>query len=128
MSSTWLKLLINTYEEVILLRRFHKIRTFVPKMRGFLHHEEPFSRLNFVVFYYFGDNFVLCNIIQQVHDDYPVSIFMFKVNNRNTRTRCEICSKLTKTPERRQALYIPLYVLILPNFATQCGLSTLQTN
>ena len=28
---------------------------------------------------------------------------MFKVNNRNTRTRCEICLKLTiKTPERRQ--------------------------
>ena len=27
---------------------------------------------------------------------------MFKGNNRNTRTRCEICSKLTiKTPERR---------------------------
>ena len=27
---------------------------------------------------------------------------MFKVNNRNTRTSCEICSKLTiKTPERR---------------------------
>ena len=26
---------------------------------------------------------------------------MFKVNNRNTRTWCEICSKLTiKTPER----------------------------
>ena len=28
---------------------------------------------------------------------------MFKVNNRNTRKKCEICSKLTiKTPERRQ--------------------------
>ena len=28
---------------------------------------------------------------------------MFKTNNRNTRTRCEICSKLTiKIPERRQ--------------------------
>ena len=28
--------------------------------------------------------------------------YMFKVNNRNTRRRCEICSKLTiKTPERR---------------------------
>ena len=28
--------------------------------------------------------------------------YMFKVNNRNNRTRCEICSKLTiKTPERR---------------------------
>ena len=27
---------------------------------------------------------------------------MFKVNNRNTGTRCDICSKLTlKTPERR---------------------------
>ena len=28
--------------------------------------------------------------------------YIFKGNNRNTRTRCEICSKLTiKTPERR---------------------------
>ena len=27
---------------------------------------------------------------------------MFKVNSRNTRRRCEICSKLTvKTPEQR---------------------------
>ena len=33
---------------------------------------------------------------------------MFKFNIRNTRTRCEICSKLTiKTPERRQWLDIP---------------------
>ena len=30
--------------------------------------------------------------------------YMFKVNNRNTRTWCEICSKLTiKTPERRRS-------------------------
>ena len=30
----------------------------------------------------------------------PVGIYMFKVHNRNTRTRCEICLKLTiKTPE-----------------------------
>ena len=28
---------------------------------------------------------------------------MFKVDNRNTKRKCEICSKLTiKTPERRQ--------------------------
>ena len=28
--------------------------------------------------------------------------YMFKVNNRNTRTRCEICSKLTmRIPEQR---------------------------
>ena len=33
---------------------------------------------------------------------YPAGIYLFKVNNRNTRTRCEICSKLTiNTPERR---------------------------
>ena len=31
----------------------------------------------------------------------PVGIYMFKVKNRNTRPRCEICSKLTvKTPEQ----------------------------
>ena len=33
----------------------------------------------------------------------PVGIYMVKVNNRNTRIRCEICLKLTiKTPERRR--------------------------
>ena len=31
----------------------------------------------------------------------PVNIYLFKVNNRNTKKRCEVCSKLTiKTPER----------------------------
>ena len=30
-----------------------------------------------------------------------VGIYLLKVNNRDTRARCEICSKLTiKTPER----------------------------
>ena len=34
---------------------------------------------------------------------FPVGIYMFKVNNRNTRARCVICSKLTtKTPEQCQ--------------------------
>ena len=34
----------------------------------------------------------------------PVGIYLLKVNNRNTRTRYETCSKLTiKTPERRLA-------------------------
>ena len=34
--------------------------------------------------------------------DYPAGNYMFKVNNRNSRTRCELCSKVTiKTPERR---------------------------
>ena len=35
--------------------------------------------------------------------DTPANIYLLKVNNRNTRKRCEICSKFTlKTPERRQ--------------------------
>ena len=34
---------------------------------------------------------------------YPAAIYMLKVNNKNTRTRCEICSKLTiKTPEQHK--------------------------
>ena len=34
---------------------------------------------------------------------YPSGIYLLKVNNKNTRARCEICSKLTiKIPERRQ--------------------------
>ena len=32
----------------------------------------------------------------------PAGIYLFIVNSRNTRTRCEICPKLTiKIPERR---------------------------
>ena len=41
------------------------------------------------------------NLIKRQNNN-PAGNYMFKVNNRNTRTRCEICSKLTiKTPERR---------------------------
>ena len=36
----------------------------------------------------------------------PVNNFLFKINNRNTRKRCEICSKLKiKTPERRHTSF-----------------------
>ena len=39
----------------------------------------------------------------------PVGNHMFKVNNKNTRTRCQICSKLTiKTPERRRVFIVNL--------------------
>ena len=34
---------------------------------------------------------------------FPAGIYLLKVNNRNTRTKCEVCSKLTiKIPERRR--------------------------
>ena len=40
---------------------------------------------------------------------FPVGIYAFKVNNRNTRTRFEICSKLTiKTSERRHLVSLLL--------------------
>ena len=31
----------------------------------------------------------------RVQCNYPVRNYMFKVNNRNTRTKCEICSEVT---------------------------------
>ena len=37
----------------------------------------------------------------KLSDDFPASIYLFKVNNKNTKKGCKICSKLTKTPERR---------------------------
>ena len=41
--------------------------------------------------------------------------YMFKINNRNTRTRCKICSKLTiKTPERCQ--FTPCSSVSIVNF------------
>ena len=42
------------------------------------------------------------NIKIKVHASHPGNIYLLKVNNRNTRKRCEIHSKLTiKTAERR---------------------------
>ena len=44
--------------------------------------------------------------------DYPNGNYMFKVNNRNTKTKCEICSKLAiKTPKRRR-IYDPFKYLL----------------
>ena len=43
---------------------------------------------------------------------YPAGIYMLKFNNRNIRTRCEICSNLTiKTPERRQWRHSGVFVV-----------------
>ena len=35
--------------------------------------------------------------VSSYRGSHPVGNYMFKVNNRNSRTRCEICSKLTIT-------------------------------
>ena len=43
---------------------------------------------------------------------------MFKVSNRNTRARCEICSKLTiKTPERHQWGHSSVFIVNLEHIS-----------
>ena len=42
----------------------------------------------------------------------PVANYIFNVNNRNTRTRCEICLKLTiKIPERCQWCRVGVFIV-----------------
>ena len=44
-----------------------------------------------------------CLKLFKATSQFPANIYLFKVSNRNTRKRCEICSKLTiKMPERCQ--------------------------
>ena len=44
---------------------------------------------------------------------FAANIYLFKVNSKNTRKKCEICSKLTKTPERRHWRHDVLSLLFL---------------
>ena len=49
---------------------------------------------------------------------YSANIYLFKVNNRNTRKRCEIFSKFTiKTPERRQRLRSGVFIVNFENIS-----------
>ena len=52
----------------------------------------------------------------------PAGIYFLKVNNRNTRTRCEICSKLTnRLDDGNQQFYVNLISKIFNRFpAAQC--------
>ena len=57
--------------------------------------------------YFFRSSVLFNNVFKAVtwkgFHLYPANVYLFKVNNRNTRKRCEVRSKLTiKTPERRQ--------------------------
>ena len=45
---------------------------------------------------------------------YPAGVYLLKFNNRNTRTRCEICSKLTiKIPFHKHFSHLLLVFLLL---------------
>ena len=46
------------------------------------------------------DKIFMSSICKTYESDTPAGNYLFKVNNRNTRARCETCSKLTiKTPK-----------------------------
>ena len=45
---------------------------------------------------------VSVSVHHSVNIFHPTGISLFQVNNGNTRTMCEICSKLMKAPERLQ--------------------------
>ena len=81
--------------EKISIKHFDDSGTHKNKRRA---KECRLARINFglvLCFFLFWINILILNII-------PAGNCMFKVNDRNTRTRREICSKLTiKTPERR---------------------------
>ena len=43
----------------------------------------------------------------------PASIYMFKVNNSNNRTKCKTCSELTiKTPEQPHCHYSGVFIIL----------------
>ena len=77
-------------------------RTFRAAQKKFLYYPLPFLPLknSRKTLAYCGILFCIC--VSTLTVSFPAGNYMFKVKNRNTRTRCEICSKLTiKTPERR---------------------------
>ena len=53
---------------------------------------------------------------------FPAGHYMFKVNNRNTTTRCKICSNLTmQTPEWRQWCRSCVYICCLWTYFAPCS-------
>ena len=66
------------------------------------------------LFFFFIFIFIISNqiIILEMSYHYPADIYLLKVNNRNSRTRCEICSKLAiKIPEHGVVLVFLLLTL-----------------
>ena len=47
--------------------------------------------------------------------DLPAGNYMFKVNNKNTKTRCEICSKLTRKQQNDINAIVPMTLFLTLN-------------
>ena len=99
---------------VILLFSFHAVTTsflsFATTLTGsprpsffkFFSHVTGQFRDRFIFKVPSVQNFLLNNQPIWVSRNNPAGIYMFKINNRNTRTRCVTCSKSTiKTPKQR---------------------------
>ena len=57
-----------------------------------------------------------------------LNFYLFKFNNRDSRKRCEICSKLTiKTPERRQWRRSGVFIVNFEHISHSFLLSVLLT-
>ena len=75
-------------------------------------HQSPLNSANFFSLIY---GILKSNItVKGPMKQYSAGNYIFKVNNRSTRTRCEICSKLTKKTLER--CYWHCFVVFIVNF------------
>ena len=72
------------------------------KMAGYIYLFSDVSNILVIKFYfphYSPVKHLWWSFLTKIVNDYPTGIYLLQVNKRNTRTRREICSKLTiKTP------------------------------
>ena len=93
----------------------------------FEHFQETASGLQLVcarAYHWYVDKIQLCK--RYNYELLPADNFMFEVNNRNTRIRWEICSKLTiKIPEQRHWRCSIVFIVNFKYF-TSCSGSLVQ--
>ena len=74
---------------------------------------------NIVVFFCYFEQVFIYFVQKRIWNPISAGIYLLKVINRNTRTRWQICSKLTiKTPERRHWRPSGVFMLTLNIFHT----------
>ena len=62
------------------------------------------------------------SIFLKTLNNFPAAIYLLEVNNRNTRTRCLICSRLTiNTLELRQRRHSGVFIVNFEHNVTPCS-------
>ena len=70
-------------------------------------------KISFIYGSHLQESVFLTRVQKNIFLPYPANIYLFKVNNRNIRKRCETRLKLTiKTPERELWTYISQFFLV----------------